>query len=943
MILLSMLALASAASPGAEEYRGPYRSVVREQPLPADAILVSASEIVMWREGDVRVFEARGNVELQTPAGELVARQAVFFFEEAYAQQTRRNVLHVYAEGGITVRERARELHLATYYRTYENDAVLLFDDADHEISELPSADLSPLYARATEARAKAIVREPEPPTPLTPGEAVPETPPAEVLSPETLPTRPSAPVKMEPVVVPPPEEGFIQPPDEELRVEVYGTQSAGYEQHVTETADEVVVVLTGGIDVLLAGRAREDFEIVADNVVLWFRKEGEGAGFTSFANLAPKAVYAEGNVVLFRNRMRFEAPRLVHDFELDRSLIYDTVIKTEVAERGIPIYYRASVLKQVSRDLFLGQRGMISNSRSPHPGVYFTTSEFSLENFRTTRATQTPEGPMEEEVVASSIVTAKDNVLYVNDFPIVYWPVFRKDLEDRHFALRRARLSNSSTLGPTLETIWDLNALGAPLIAGTDLSLLLDYFGERGPGVGVSADYLRATFDGSFLGYFLYDHGIDSSGFEPPRSERGRVHWLHRHHLADDTTLDFEVSYLSDAGFLEEYFEREARTEKEQENLVYFKKQRDKWALTLLGKWRLNDFQDQVEYLPQIGFNVVGLSLGDDLFTFHSDTEFANLRNRPSDLFSPGVPSRRILRFDTNNELSLPVSLGALEITPFVEGRVSYFGDTVDDGGQARYAAAYGIRASTRFHRVYEIYSRLLDINRLRHIVVPEITYRNLFTTNLTTEDLFQYDDVDVLSKREVISLGLRQRYQTKRGPRQGTGEAIGAQRIVDLLIVDWTVNLYPRKDRDNNGELADNVQLDSIYELTDNVHILNKLEFNIEKGCAEINTMGVSLTKDPRFRLYFGNRYVRVGDTNAWDISTWYQATPTWDIGWGAQYDFDRRNAVYYQLTLRRFFQAWCVDLIFAYDQGENNAVVAVAFSPRGVPESTFQLRAW
>ena len=928
-LLVAVTFLIFAVQPQAQDYHGRLKGVIPEQAPSEDAILLDAGEIVMWKEGDLRVFDARKDVDFQSPAGRIRADRAIIFFEEAPARDQGLTILHLYAEGSITLWERARELHPPTVFRTYRTNASFTVSDADRDIAELDSPDLSAVYTRAVAARTERIVPPSEDET-IVPEDMPTPAPPA------SQPADADAqPIRVEPVVVPPPEEGIIVEPADELRVQVFATQSAGFSQHLLETDDEVVAVFTGGIDILLEGREAADFEIVAENAVIWFYKSAEESGLRSLANLTPKAAYAEGNVVMFQGRSRFQAPRLVHDFQLDRSLIYDAVMKSEVASRGIPLVYRAALIKQHSRDLFVGQNAKITNSESPQPNVYFTAAEFRLENLR-------PEGDPNAPVT-STVVSTKHNVVRAGRFPIAYWPSFKYATQESNLPLRSVRISESSNFGTSVETLWDLYKLGFPQAEGADLNLMLDYFSARGPGVGIQSEYEFDDSEGSFLGYYLDDIGTDGNGFVPPRSDRGRAHWLHRQFIGEDTTADIEISYLSDAGLLTEFFEREAKTEKTQETLAYIKKLRDKWGLTALATWRLNDFQSQVEYLPKIGFEVVGLSLLNDHLTFDSSNQVANLRNRPSKLFGPLIPSNQILRFDSLNEIALPLSLGPVEFTPFVEGRFSYFDDTVSGAAAARTVAAFGFRATSAFHRVYDKNVRLLDINGIRHIIVPEVIYRNVVSTSESPSNLFQFDSVDAVTKMEVFSLGLRQRWQTKRGPRARSGKNLGKRRIVDFATLDLEVNLYPQKDRDNGGDLADNFQIDSEWLLSDYLSIVSETEFNLADGRVDLHNYGLRLTKSPRLRFYIGNHYVRVGNTNAWEISTQFQATPRWDIRLASQYNFDRSAAVYHEIVLRRFFESWIIDTVFAFDQGESDTIAALVISPRGLPETATRLRAW
>ena len=53
--------------------------------------------------------------------------------------------------------------------------------------------------------------------------------------------------------------------------------------------------------------------------------------------------------------------------------------------------------------------------------------------------------------------------------------------------------------------------------------------------------------------------------------------------------------------GFLLEYFRKTAQTEKEQETYLNVRGSWDDLGARLIGRWRINDFQTQVERLPEL------------------------------------------------------------------------------------------------------------------------------------------------------------------------------------------------------------------------------------------------------------------------------------------------------------------------------------------------------
>jgi len=246
--------------------------------------------------------------------------------------------------------------------------------------------------------------------------------------------------------------------------------------------------------------------------------------------------------------------------------------------------------------------------------------------------------------------------VALVYNIPVGYWYQLSRDIEETHYLLKKARYYHSSRMGHSVETLWDLHDLGLQeksphtqeLDAWSDLDLRLDYYGKRGPGLGLVFDYARPEVWGYFETYYIHDRGEDIGDVIPATRDRYRIKWLQRAFLPDNWQLDMEFSRISDPTFLREYYEEEFKEGKLQENIIYLKRQEDTRAFTFLYKFRLNDFFTQTEYLPQLAYYVIGEALWKDRLTFFSRSEAARVRLRPAD--GLGLPSEEAWRGVPNN-----------------------------------------------------------------------------------------------------------------------------------------------------------------------------------------------------------------------------------------------------------------------------------------------------
>ena len=168
----------------------------------------------------------------------------------------------------------------------------------------------------------------------------------------------------------------------------------------------------------------------------------------------------------------------------------------------------------------------------------------------------------------------------------------------------------------------------------GTDSTLAVDYYSDRGFGGGIATDYESQDYFGRMLGYIINDEGQDRLGrissrknLTPSRELRGRFRWQHRHFLPYHWQLSSEISYISDRNFIESFYRDEFYVEKEQETLLYLKRIEDNWGLSFFGKARINDFENELEELPTIEFHWLGQSLLDNKLTFYSDNQVSRFR----------------------------------------------------------------------------------------------------------------------------------------------------------------------------------------------------------------------------------------------------------------------------------------------------------------------------
>ena len=882
--------------PAAEKVLAPPPSPERPR-----AVTLRARELITWVEGPWRVFVARDQVTIRYDSKTVTARRAVVWFDESRPKLTGVISLDIYLEGQVKVAERGAAISSEREYFHLETLRRFVVGDADGTVPEYPEPVSSDLLGRAREARSAEAVTPPAAPRPRVERYPAPEPARRELL---------------------------------EARYQAFALSRKGFdvESWVAEDGRRVFVI-TGGVDIVRdlparSGAPAETMELVADNLVTWVPLGGAGEQLHT-------ELYAEGNVTLYHRGRVLEGDRIFYDLTDDRAIILEAVIRSTVRAGQVPLYYRAKEVRQLNRNQYVASDAVITTCEFQQPHYWLQAKQLTLDESSDRR-----------------LARAWNNVLFVRGLPLWYWPYYARDLNRDRMVLKRFRLRQSSEFGTEIRTAWDLYDLGLYENDWSNLALVMDVLTDRGVGLGLDFDYRRWAGEGYFTSYFIDDQGEDVPGVPLEHQERGRFEWRHRQQLGPYDTLMAEFAWMSDRGFLDEYFEREAREDKEKETILYYKHQRGLAAFTALTKFRTSNFLTQTEYLPQVGFRLLGYPLGyrfwGERLTLYSATQLANVRLRPDDALD--LPQPRAWRLDTRNEVDLPLAWRFIRFVPFLGARYTAYSDSPDRFGREsgrsldRFAAELGFRSSATFWRLYRVSSRLWDLQDIRHIITPTIDYLYRFAVTAGPTELFQFDEVDRVDEFQVIRLGLRQRWQTRRLTRGRSPLASVDRRVVDWLVMDVELDVFPNRDRDNEGNLMGPLQLDLIWRLSDHLTVLSDAEVDMEDGFAwDRFNLALKVDRSPRLSFYLGQRYIRDVGSSAFTVGFDYRLSQKWQLGTLWQYDFQADAALTQRLVLTRRLHRWLLEISFERDEGEEdgqaNTSISLTLIPQGLPET--QLR--
>ena len=710
--------------------------------------------------------------------------------------------------------------------------------------------------------------------------------------------------------------------------------------------------------------------ELQADNAVIFLSGEqlptDERKSGTEDMLSGAQAIYMSGDIVMTNGQRTIRADEIYYDFQRKKAIAINAVMRNFDTLEGIPIYLRAAKLRQIAENEFAADDITLTTSEFYLPQVSFNASSVKITD--TTTADEQQGG-----VTKSSYDAEMHDVRFkMYDKTLFKWPFIRSNMQRPDLPIKSIHLGHDSIWGTFSETRWYLaRLLGLQEPEGTDSTLALDYYSERGFGGGIETEYTGEDYFGRILGYVINDSGEDRlsrtrKNLEPEQELRGRFHWQHRQFLPYNWQLTAETSYLSDKNFLESFYRSEFYVGKEQETIVHAKRIEDNWGLSFLGKAHINDFVNTLEELPSAELHWTGQSFFDDKLTFYSDTQASRLRQRyASSYIDPG--SERFFSFaTTRNEIDMPLAMGKAKIVPFVAGTVAY-----EDGlgfyrelggGMAReqenvWFGETGIRASTQpFWKVYpNIKSELWDLNQLRHLIKPYLT-----AVAYTQND-------SVFEQRDTLNVGISQRLQTKRG----LGDK---QRNVDWMRLDmdvtWVNNsgddsagpdrfiwnrpfippintfsqvipLQDRRGTDLFGPRRNYVGADYSWLLSDTTAVLSDMNYDMQSGVVQQYNVGFSHMRWPNLQYYIGSRYLKRLDngngeygSNAFTFAITYVLDPRYTVVYSQQLDFDYGTTVRSDLTLIRQYHRLYWGLTFSADESLDRQSIVFSLWPQGVP---------
>jgi hypothetical protein len=674
------------------------------------------------------------------------------------------------------------------------------------------------------------------------------------------------------------------------------------------------------------------------------------------------------------------KADELYYDFETKNAVVLNASMRSFDEVRNIPIYVRAAKLRELSQSKFVAENITVTSSEFYKPQTAATASAAIITD---TTNIDSQAGKVNKNSYQAEM---RDVKFKLDDKTFFYWPRIRSNLERPDIPIKSIRFSQDNRWGQSIETEWFLaRLLGLHEPEGVDGTMMVDYFGKRGPGVGAEIDYTKETYYGRILGYFLHDRGEDDLGrdysrqnINPGKETRGRFSLRHRQFLPDKWQLTTEFNYSSDQSFMESLYRNEFNVYG-LETYLHLKQIKDNRALSILGKWRTNGFEDVLQESPTVEYHRAADSLLSDRFSLYTDIQISHLQQKIGENHTTVIDENPFTFINYRTELDLPLRLDTFKVVPYIAGVFGYddrsgFRSSLVDGSNTGpfgeeqvWVGEAGVRIFPQaWWKVFpNVKSRLFDLDQMRHIIQPSIT-----------AVLFKESD-KVADQPDIISFGLSQRLQTKRGPVDnkqavdwmrldteyvtvenssdatdagpGPDRFLWAKPIVPLRVLSapqiFNGDLNPSLHRfELYGPKRDYMSADYFWRLSDTTAMLSDSYYDTQSGTIEQFDVGFSRLAWPNLTYYIGSRYLKRTEilgqkgSNVFTFAATYILDPRYTMVFAQQFDFKSGSNLRSDITLiRNYHRVSCAFTISVDDSLQRQAIM-FSIWPEGIKEMTF-----
>jgi len=654
------------------------------------------------------------------------------------------------------------------------------------------------------------------------------------------------------------------------------------------------------------------------DNVAIHIGNTDIYADYAQY-NPSTHDVVLRGHVRIYREASLYIAESGVYNTETKK--IRALTARTE----SVPYFLKGGNVTSISDNGYLVQGGNFTTNDTARPDFHLHAQKIRY---------------YEDDRVIFQYVTA-----YIGNVPVFWWPYLYQSLSDTFsFSVTPAY---TSTWGPSL-----LTQVMFPITDYIKARLRLDYFGRRGPAIGFDPviDYGKDQSSQARLKtFYIDDQNPDINQTNVPRKDvptnRYRLSLEDRTNFTDSIYATANITKLSDAYVMQDYYPGEFRIDPVPDNVVALTKTNPVFTLTGIERFQANDFFTTTERQPEVVLDIKRHGLFGGPIFYEGETGFANLRLQfPED---SGIKNYGTDRFDTFHQLTFPNTyFGWLSFVPRVGYRGTYYGKTWDlgstvfvpptnplvpdfilpppttanpikfDGDTFRSVFDTGAEASFKISQKWEnVQSRAFGLDGLMHVIQPftDFSYvkedgpnplsilqfdRFEPSTQLRAIDFPQFTPIDSIASWTVWRLGVRNRLETRRDD-----QTITWLELDSFVDVNFT-NPYDRTDYSN---LFNNLRFNPLPWMS--LSINSQLPA-FSKGFTEVDTVAsvqplANLQVNVAHRYLNGNPFFQ--DSSLFVFGGYCRLNDNWSVGVQEQYEAETGLLEEQRYSIYRDLSSW------------------------------------
>ncbi len=744
------------------------------------------------------------------------------------------------------------------------------------------------------------------------------------------------------------------------------------------------IITADGGVMIQYqdhANQRRIDFK--AQRVVIYTAGNEPITGVSALGTNQIEGIYLEGGVFAGDDQWSIRSPRMYLDVKNNKALMLDAVFWTTDQKTAMPLYVRAQSIRQTAQREFAAKKAKISNTAFFEPDLTIGVSDITV------RLDEPRDRRADDDARPAVTVEGKNVTLNAGTIPVLWLPGFKGD--PSAFPLKQFAVEDTNRSGTAIKTRWNalslLNIVGPP---GVTVDLNLDYYADRGFGIGVVSDWMTREHRGGLFSYLLLDDNgtdIPASGrrIERDGETRGIVALTDIWEFANAWTMVTELSYISDAAFVSSLFDQRGRTTEDFRNRLQLERLSDDTYFALELSATANDFivpehllqspGYQVNKLPEARFVSLGKDLLPDfepgLLTYSFEARAGMLRlafsevaasaygfgtnaladdafgttatDSLGDVFrAMGLDESAVARVDMRHELTARFDLGPIRVVPFVVGRATAYDSSFDafspeQNDEIRFWGSSGVTLSTTISKIdNNAQSRFFDIHRLRHVIEPSVTLWGS-DSNFDANDVPIFDDdVEGLLTGTSLRAVIDQTWQTKRG-------GIGRWRDVDVLKLRTEYvatsnragkSVIPEyfSSRPELSNPGDYFGASTIWKPTEVLAFAGEIIYDLDLDQTARASVGAIIEHRPGFMTSVEYREIQALDATFASLRARYRLSDKYALNTGLNYNFDLNDFQTFNARVLRRFQIGTLGVVIRYNNIRGETSFGFVFRPSG-----------